>query len=60
MIDFKQSDARQNVGDAVIAVPPKSDGRGQQRQLHRIRTLPFCPQPGKIEQEQDADGDGNG
>ena len=60
MIDFEKSDACQNVGDTVIAVPPKSDGRGQQRQLYRIGAFPFRPHPGKIEQEQDRNRDGNG
>jgi len=60
VIDFEQGDARQNVGDAVIAIPPESDGRGQQRQLYRIGTFPFRPHPGKIEEEQNCDGDGNG
>src|SRR5437867_4868028 len=60
VIDFKKSDACQDVRHAVIAVPPKSDGRGQQRQLHWIGPFPFRPHPGKIEQEQNRDCDGNG
>ena len=59
MIDFEESDARQNVGDAIIAVPPEGNRRGQQRKLYRIGAFPFRPHPGEIEQEQDPHCDGN-
>ena len=58
--NLEQRDPGQNVGDAVIAIPPESDGRGQQRQLHRIGTFPFRPHPGKIEQEQNGYCNGDG
>ena len=52
MKNLEQRDPGQNVGDAVIAIPPKRNARDQQRQLDRIGTFPFRPHPGEIEQEQ--------
>src|SRR5438309_2751995 len=50
--NLEQRDPRQNVGDGVIAVPPKSNTRDQQRQLDRIGTFPFRPHSREIEQNQ--------
>src|SRR6266700_407680 len=55
--DFEERNANKNVRDAVIAVPPKGNGRHQQRRLYRVRPLAQVPHPAKMQDEKDRNCD---
>src|SRR6266550_4779395 len=55
--DFEERDANKNVGDAVIAVPPKSNRRDQQRRLYRVRPFAQVPHPAKMQDEKNRNCD---
>src|SRR5262245_41480071 len=41
--DLEECDARENVGDDVVAIPPKRNARCKERQLDRIGSLSDPP-----------------
>src|SRR5437899_5254992 len=55
--NFEERNANKNVRDAVIAVPPKGNGRDQQRRLYRVRPLAQVPHPAKMQDEKDRNCD---
>src|SRR5439155_25467429 len=57
MKDFEQSNARQNIGDAIIAIPPEADARDEQSELNWIGTFSLYPHPGEVHQEKDRNSD---
>src|SRR5882757_288211 len=56
--NFEQGDASENIGDAVVTVPPKPDAGGEKRQFYRISALSLDPHPREIRDGQNGDGDG--
>ncbi|PYJ77069.1 MAG: hypothetical protein DME69_11715 [Verrucomicrobia bacterium] len=55
--DFEERNANKNVRDAVIAVPPKGNGRHQQRRLYWVWPLAQVPHPAKMHDEKDRNCD---
>ena len=56
--NLEERDAGQNIRDAVIAIPPKRDAAGKQRQLHRILARPGHPHSNVISQPKQGHGHG--
>src|SRR5262249_1746286 len=56
--DFEQRNTYKNIGDEVIAVPPKRDAGNKQSHLHRVGPLPYDPHPPKMDEKQNRNCDG--
>ena len=56
--NLKQRNTDEQIGDAVIAIPPKADARDQQREFYRVSSLGMLPTPSEIGKEQDRNRNG--
>src|SRR5437867_11525451 len=46
--NFEERDAGENIGDAVVAIPPERDAGKKERDLHRILSTTRDPHPNKV------------
>src|SRR5438067_9687853 len=46
--NLKQGDANEQIGNSIIAIPPKGDARNEQGQFYWISSLPMSPTPNKV------------
>ena len=56
--NLKQGDANEQIGNSIIAIPPKGDARNQQREFYWISPLRMSPTPNEITEKKNRNRNG--